>query len=294
MTRVKITAKQLAVLRKLSVERGMPDGTPYASLGLGALDKLSERFDIPLRLLELEALRQGCIPERYVRNFNSFSIGEQIRLLEASVLLVGLGGLGGSVLEILLRAGVGRITAADGDRFEESNFNRQLLSDISWLEQPKSASARERANIVNPSVEFTPLHEHLDARRMLELAREADVVVDALGGLDSRPALWQAAEEAGKVLVSAAVAGDSGCVGRFHPGGPGPALLFGKGGDRGGDRAAPAEVILGTQAPCVHFAAALQAAEVIGLLRAPVEREGGGSRVLFFDLRDHTFETVAL
>ncbi len=293
-----MTAKLLTVLHKLCVERGMPDGTPYASLGLGALDKLSERFNVPLRLLEIEALRQGCIPERYVRNFKSFSCEEQIRFLESAVLLVGLGGLGGSVLEILLRAGVGRITAADGDRFEESNFNRQVLSDISWLEQPKSASARERANMVNPSVEFTPLHEHLDAGRMLELAREADVVVDALGGLDSRPALWQAAEQAGKVLVSAAVAGDSGCVGRFYPGGPGPALLFGNGGGRGdgrvGDRAAPAEVALGTQAHCVHFAAALQAAEVIGLLRAPAQRQGGESRVLFFDLRDHTFETVVL
>lgn len=294
MSREMMTARLVSALHKLSVERRMPDGTACASLGLEALDKLSERFNVHLRLLEIEALRQGCIPERYLRNFKSFSIEEQIRLLEAGVLLVGLGGLGGSVLEILLRAGVGRITAADGDRFEESNFNRQLLSDISWLEQPKSASARERANIVNPSVEFTPLHEYLDARRMLGLAREADVVVDALGGLDSRPALWQAAEEAGKVLVSAAVAGDSGCVGRFYPGGPGPALLFGRGGGRGGDRATPAEVVLGTQAHCVHFAAALQAAEVIGLLRAPAQRQGGESRVLFFDLRDHTFETVVL
>jgi molybdopterin-synthase adenylyltransferase len=296
MSREMMTAKLLTALRKLCVERRMPDGTPYASLGLGAGDKLSERFNVPLRLLEIEALRQGCIPERYVRNFKSFSIEEQIRLLEAAVLLVGLGGLGGSVLEILLRAGVGRITAADGDRFEESNLNRQVLSDIAWLEQPKSASARERANVVNSSVEFTALHEQLDAPRMLQLAREADVVVDALGGLDSRPALWQAAEEAGKVLVSAAVAGDSGCVGRFSPGGPGPALLFGKGGDRGGvrggDRATPAEIALGTQAHCVHVAAALQASEVIELLRAPVGWEGGESRVLFFDLRDHTFETV--
>ncbi len=280
-----------AALHKLAVERRMPDGSAYLSLGLAAVVKLGEAFRLTLREVEIAALRRDCIPERYVRNFKAFSHEEQIRLLESRVLLVGLGGLGGSVLEILLRTGVGRITAADGDCFEESNLNRQLLSDLSWLEQPKCKSAGSRAGLVNSSVEFTPLREHLDTRRMLELALQADVVVDALGGLDSRPALWKAADEAGKVLVSAAVAGDSGCVGRFFPGGAGPALLFGDGANNA-VRPAPAEESLGTQAHCVHFAASLQAAEVISLLRSSAYDKGGESRVLFFDLRDHSFETM--
>ena len=270
----------------------MPDGTSYKSVSRDAVLHLTREYGAsPLRV-EVAALRRGCIPERYVRNFKAFSFEEQIRLLESRVLLVGLGGLGGGVLELLLRTGVGTITAADHDRFEESNLNRQLLSITGRLDVSKAEAARERASQVNPSAEFIALDEYLEFPRMLELARDADVVVDALGGLDSRPALWKAAERAGRPLISAAVAGESGCVGAFYPGGPGPAPLFGSAngeGDRNG-AAKAAENVLGTQAGCVHFAASLQASETVRLLRFP-EKETE-DRVLFFDLRDLSFDNV--
>ena len=267
----------------------MPDGSSYKSVSRDAVLHLTREFGAsPLRV-EVAALRRGCIPERYVRNFKAFTLEEQIRLLESRVLLVGLGGLGGGVLELLLRTGVGRITAADHDRFEESNLNRQLLSTTGRLDVSKAEAAMERALQVNPSAEFMALDEYLEYPRMLELAREADVVVDALGGLDSRPSLWKAAEQAGRPLISAAVAGESGCVGAFFPGGPGPSMLFGSANGEGGRKGAvrAAENVLGTQAGCVHFAASLQASETVRLLRSPVEEPE--DKVLFFDLRDLSF-----
>ncbi len=245
---------------------------------------IAGELGLPLGAVERAALDLAIIPQRYLRNFKAYSLEQQRRLLDGHVFMVGLGGLGGTVLELLARAGVGRISAADGDVFEESNSNRQLLCRRETLGLPKSAAARDRVASINPAVELTALHEQLDGPRMLDLMQGADLVLDALGGLQSRPALWQAAQQAGLPMVSAAVAGAGGCVGSFFPGDPGPELLFGGTRPEQG-----AENTLGTQGPCVHLAASLQAGEAIRLLTTPAPKEG---RILFFDLNSWTFEKV--
>ena len=69
-----------------------------------------------------------AIPERYWRNARFLSRTDQEKLLQAHVVIIGLGGLGGTVLEELLRLGIGTITGVDMDVFELSNLNRQLLA----------------------------------------------------------------------------------------------------------------------------------------------------------------------
>ena len=64
---------------------------------------------------------------RYTRNIPSISEPEQQRLQKSRVLIVGCGGLGGNILSQLLRIGIGAITVIDGDCFEPTNLNRQLL-----------------------------------------------------------------------------------------------------------------------------------------------------------------------
>jgi molybdopterin-synthase adenylyltransferase len=76
----------------------------------------------------LQLLKTDIIPERYVRNFNAFSPKDQIKLLRSTVAVVGLGGLGGGVTEILARIGIGTLILIDGDVFEDTNLNRQMLS----------------------------------------------------------------------------------------------------------------------------------------------------------------------
>ena len=66
--------------------------------------------------------------ERYIRNLGALSEAECSLLREKTVFVAGCGGLGGYLIEMLLRLGVGEIRAADGDRFETSNLNRQMLS----------------------------------------------------------------------------------------------------------------------------------------------------------------------
>ena len=65
---------------------------------------------------------------RYLRNLSALTEGECRLLRSKRILVVGCGGLGGYIIEMLTRIGVGAIRAVDGDRFEESNLNRQLLS----------------------------------------------------------------------------------------------------------------------------------------------------------------------
>lgn len=66
--------------------------------------------------------------ERYIRNLGALTEEEYALLRSKTVFVAGCGGLGGYLIEMLLRIGVGEIRAADGDVFEASNLNRQLLS----------------------------------------------------------------------------------------------------------------------------------------------------------------------
>ncbi len=81
--------------------------------------------------------------ERYDRNYNTFSPKEQKTLGFSKVIVVGLGGLGGGVCEMLARVGVGHLTLIDGDSFEASNLNRQLLSEESLIGVSKAQAAKK-------------------------------------------------------------------------------------------------------------------------------------------------------
>jgi hypothetical protein len=107
-----------------AVSAAFPDGQAYRSLSPGSVRELCGRFHLAGWELEAAALDAGVIPERYARNFRTFDPADQARLLRSRVAVVGLGGLGGTVVEILAREGVGRLTLIDGDNFEASNLNR--------------------------------------------------------------------------------------------------------------------------------------------------------------------------
>jgi molybdopterin/thiamine biosynthesis adenylyltransferase len=234
--------------------------------------------------VERAALELGIWPERYQRNNATYSLAEQLRLLNADVALLGLGGLGGHLLELLARAGVGRIRAADGDEFEPSNLNRQLYATRRSLGGYKAAAASARLKVVNAAVDFEPVAASLDEAGMTELARGAGLCLDALGGLSQREALQRAAAMAGAPLVTAAVAGASGIVATVLPGAKGPADFLGQG--------AGAEDSLGTPCPAVAMAASLMAAEALGILAGRGPALAG--KMLAFDLDRMSFETLSL
>ncbi|MEF3698821.1 HesA/MoeB/ThiF family protein [Desulfolutivibrio sp.] len=263
----------------------LPDGTPVRVLSGFHCAVLAREHSLPAREVDARALDAGILPGRYLRNFMAYSPAEQAGLLRSTAALVGLGGLGGTVLEIMARTGVGTIVAADGDRFEESNLNRQLLAEGARLDRPKAEAALARAAAINPTVTVTARAAFLDAAGMAACVAGVQVAVDALGGLVDRPVLAKAAAARGIPLVTAAVAGDTGYVATVLPGGPALWDILGGSAD-------PAENALGCQAAGVTVAAGLQAAEALRLLAGRPPRLAG--RLLVVDLSDMTFETVSL
>ncbi|MFV0421417.1 HesA/MoeB/ThiF family protein [Oleidesulfovibrio sp.] len=255
-------------------------------LPLSVTKNIAHQIGCHTKDIERAALSQGILPERYIRNTSQLSLKDQLRLLESDVLLVGAGGLGGHVLDMLARLGVGKITVADGDTFEPSNLNRQLLSSTERLGCSKAEAAKDHATAVNPAVEVLVVNEFLDASSLPEHIKGKQLVIDALGGLQTRLTLQKAAQQAGVPMVTAAVAGFSGYVGVVLPDEAGPAELLGT----GDASTTPVEDSLGTPAPVVACAAAMQCAEAVKILTGKPHAKG----ILFFDLNDRTFQNVTL
>jgi len=145
--------------------------------------------------------------ERFSRNFPSVSEEEQAVLRSKRVLLVGCGGLGGHLLELMVRLGVGEITAVDGDCFSPSNLNRQLLSTTQNLGASKAAEAAARAKAIFPDARVTPVETFLTAENATELLRGCDLALDALDSAEARLILEDGCAEAGVPLVHGAVMG---------------------------------------------------------------------------------------
>ena len=272
----------ISCLRAAARDLPRGDGSPCLRIAEAGLARLAADAGLDLREAQEIACEHEIWPERYVRNTSLFSAAEQARLLRARVLQVGLGGLGGHLLDMLLRLGVGRITGADGDLFEESNLNRQLLATRTTLGKAKARAAAEYAVLINPAVEFTPVRAFLRGDGLLTALQGKDLVLDALGGLQDRKALHDAAARMQVPMISAGIAGFVGWLALVRPGDPGPANFFRQG--RG------VEEELGNPAPTVAFAAALQGAEAAKFLAGRPSASG----FAVFDLTDQSLTRFTL
>lgn len=145
--------------------------------------------------------------ERYMRNTPALSEAECGLLSAKRILVAGCGGLGGYLVELTARAGVGFIRAVDGDVFEESNLNRQLLSEVSLLGTPKVFAAKSRVQAVNPQVDFQAVYARMDETNAPSLVSGCDAVLDGLDHMESRKVLAFACERAGIPYIYGAVRG---------------------------------------------------------------------------------------
>lgn len=149
---------------------------------------------------------------------NMLSPEENASLSNFKVCVIGCGGLGGYIIEMLARLGIGYLTVVDGDVFEETNLNRQILSDMNSLGKPKAIVARDRINIVNPLIKVKVINGMLTEENCTEILQGHDVVVDALDSIDARLLLQRQAEALNIPLVHGAIAGWYGQVTTILPG----------------------------------------------------------------------------
>ena len=141
--------------------------------------------------------------ERYSRIESLIGEQKARRLYDASVMVVGLGGVGGYAAEALVRCGIGKLTVIDHDTVEPSNFNRQILAVEDTLGQKKTEVFRCRAMSINPDVRVS-CHDSFLTEENLEsfFTERIDYVVDAIDTLTSKVALWKYCQERGIGIIS--------------------------------------------------------------------------------------------
>ncbi|SDB07835.1 Molybdopterin or thiamine biosynthesis adenylyltransferase [Desulfonatronum thiosulfatophilum] len=229
---------------------------------------------------------------RYVRHFTTLTEQDQQRLHSSKICQLGLGGLGGTLLEMLARMGFGRrgegwIRTADGDVFEDSNLNRQLFCLESNIGRPKAEGAMTRIEAVNSDIDLTARQTVVMPDEMPGFIQGADIVLDALGDLPSKLALRRAAAAAGLPVVSAGVAGWTGFITTHLPNDMYSDIFQGVLAQGEG-----AEVSLGTLAPCVWLIAALQCREAVALACGHPPLFHGSLHIV--DLTDAGWERIML
>ena len=120
------------------------------------------------------------------------------RLRDASVVLCGVGAVGGYAFEGLVRAGVGRIRVVDKDVFSESNMNRQILATLDTIGMEKTEAARRRALSINPEVKVERMDLLVSEETVPEILDGGfDVLVDAIDTVRMKVCLLRAACESG-------------------------------------------------------------------------------------------------
>ena len=154
---------------------------------------------------------------RYSRHIllNEIGIEGQQRLLDASVLIIGVGGLGSPAALYLAASGVGRLTLCDHDTVDFSNLQRQVIHRTSTVGQPKVASARAALHDINPEVDCVALDLRADAAQLHDLAGQADLVLDCSDNFATRYAVNRACLSLRKPLVSGAAIQFDGQVSVF-------------------------------------------------------------------------------
>lgn len=191
-------------------------------------------------------------------------VAGQQKLIDATVLIVGMGGLGCPAAMYLAAAGVGHLIIADDDLVELTNLQRQIAHSESMIGEPKVVSAQQTLLGLNPDLKITALQKSLEGSELSEVVGQADLIVDACDNFTTRFAINSACIEHGKPLVSGAAIRMEGQVAVFdsrNPISPCYQCLYLQGDD---ENASCSEN--GVMAPLVGIIGAVQAMEAIKLL----------------------------
>ena len=220
--------------------------------------------------------------DRYLRNIPAITEAECQLLQHKRVLIVGCGGLGGNLISIFSRVGIGHLRIVDGDVFEATNLHRQLFSEVPVLGHNKARVAADRVVRINPEIEIDAVETFLTEENASALLRDCDIVVDALDNIPGRRILAAACEKAKLPLVYGAI---SGWVAQAAVSVPGDKLV---------ETLYPEDTVVRdksvlsfTPALCASMQAALCIKYLIG---RPVET----GMIYYFDLLNQEFETIPM
>jgi len=276
-------------LEKTKKEAINSSGKKYYNILINQVKNLAHKFQLPGREVEILALNNNIIPERYHRNLGVISPYEQVKLLQSKIAIIGVGGLGGTVLELLARMGIGELIIVDKDVMGDDNLNRQILSTEANLGQSKTEVAAKRVKEINSSIEITGYSTFINPDNIKKVIMGAGVVVDALDNLPSRFVLQEACQDLKIPLVHGAVAGFNGQLTTIFPEDRGLKLIYGS------EKNLPehgSEAELGAPTVIPALIASLETQEVIKILlkRGKLFR----NKLLYLDIEEGTIEILNL
>jgi molybdopterin/thiamine biosynthesis adenylyltransferase len=240
-----------------------PNQRPCFVISLTDRDAIATDLGLSKRGVEIAALEAEVIPQRYLRNIGSLGISGQKKLLQAKALLVGAGGLGGTIAQLLARMGLGILVIADGDSFTEDNLNRQAFSFEGNIGMGKVQAAQSQIMKMNAATEVQAYDGYATDKELASLIEGAEVAVDALDNMSSRFSLEKVCKEANVPLVHGAVAGFSGQVTVIYPEDLGFRAFY---GDPSTVPEKGIEVELGNLAGIVSAVASIQVQETLKII----------------------------
>jgi adenylyltransferase/sulfurtransferase len=218
-----------------------------------------------------------------------FGVRAQRKLKEATVCLVGVGGLGSPIGIQLASMGVGHLRVVDGDVVEISNLQRQHLYGVDQMGLPKVEAAQQRLHRLNPFIDVEPLPMAVTAGNAGEIIEGADLVVGALDTMRPRYALNRACVASGTPLIHGAVLGLNGNASTVIPGETACLECFQGGVD---DAEMPTCAMVGVHPSIVSMVASVMVSEAVRVItgQGPLL----GNALMFIDLQSLSFDRVEL
>lgn len=228
---------------------------------------------------------------RYSRHIllDDIGIEGQTKLQQATVLVVGCGGLGTCAIPFLAAAGVGHLILADFDAVDDSNLQRQIAFSEADVGQPKIEAMAKRVHALNSSTRLTLLNQRLVHDDFCQLMTEADVALDCCDNFATRKALNEASVHTQTPLVSGAVVRFDGQLSVYDPrqaDSPCYACLF-----DGEDASDGACALFGVLSPLVGVIGSMQAAEALKLIMGIGQSPVG--KLMLYDALAGSWQSLA-
>ncbi len=243
---------------------------------------------------------------RYARHLllEEFGVQAQERLLQAHILVIGLGGLGCAAALYLASSGVGTLTLCDGDTVDLTNLQRQIAHTTHTIGQLKTHSAKATLTTLNPEITIRTLDQKADEALLQEWVPRVDLVLDCSDNFATRYAINQACVRYNRPFISAAAERFEGQLSTFDfrtPQSPCYACLFpaelaphSQEAEEPSTTSIPAATpcaTLGVLAPLVGVIGTMQATEALRLLAGIGHPLSG--RLLRFDAMTMTWSTLS-
>ncbi len=228
---------------------------------------------------------------RYARQIRLSQIGEegQQRLLDARVLIIGMGGLGSPAAMYLAAAGIGRIIISDFDQVEDSNLQRQIIHRTKDIGELKAFSAKRTIAEINPDCIVEAIDWQLDESELEEHANKADLVLDCTDNFPTRFMINRVCVKTKTPLVSGAAIRMEGQIASYIPCSNGPCYQCLYKAEFESTETCAMEGVL---SPVVGVIGTLQALQAILVLIG--EGESVNGKLLLFDGLSMEWQTVKI